>query len=520
MIFFQRHAEKLCLFLSAGLLILAHPPYDLWPLAWMAFVPFLDCLDGKGLKQAFRSGYLLGLLFYSATLFWFIHMAQTAGIPLFLAFLAAGLLVMYLAVYHGLFAVLYVVFSRLAPTARVLVYAAVWTALEFLRDRLFSGFGWLGLGHSQYKALAVIQIADVTGVFGISFVVMAVNVFLAECLLAQRRPGRPGLKGAAGLTVVLVGAVLGYGIIRLQQPDTAAEFRVNIVQPNIAQERKWHPSQWPAIMGTLKELTQDAARKSPADLTIWPETSFPGYIWEDVAMYEDLKLFVQQEKISLLFGAVTKEGEEYYNSAILLSPDGREIQRHDKLHLVPFGEFIPLRRQFPFLSELIPVGDFTSGRRPMMFPAVFPSPAVGPAVGGAGGTGHYAVLICFEDTLAPVARRLVNAGAGLLVNMTNDAWFINERAPKMHLQAAVFRTVENRRGLLRAANTGVSCYVDPKGRIHDPVNAEGRTTFAAGTASYAVSFQKQETFYTKFGDVFTYLCFGCILWGIIKIKFI
>lgn len=507
MIFFQRHAEKLCLFLSAGLLVLAHPPYDLWPLAWMAFVPFLDCLDGKGLKQAFRLGYLLGLLFYSTTLFWFIHMAQTAGIPLFLAFLAVGLLVMYLAVYHGLFAMLCVVFSRLAPTVRVVVYAAVWTALEFLRDRLFSGFGWLSLGHSQYKALAVIQIADVTGVFGISFVVMAVNVLLAECLLAQRRPARGGLKRAAVCTVGLVAVILGYGIIQLQQPDAPAAFRVNIVQPNIAQERKWHPSQWPAIMGTLKELTRDAARKSPADVTIWPETSFPGYIWEDVTMYEDLKLFVRQEKISLLFGAVTKEGEEYFNTAILLSPDGQEVQRHDKLHLVPFGEFIPLRRQFPFLSELIPVGDFTSGRRPMMFPAVFSE-----------GSGEYGVLICFEDTLATVARRLVNAGAGLLVNMTNDAWFINERAPKMHLQAAVFRTVENRRGLLRAANTGVSCYVDPRGRVHDPVSVEGRTAFVAGTASYAVSFRKQKTFYTKFGDVFTYLCFGCILWGIIKIK--
>ncbi len=175
------------------------------------------------------------------------------------------------------------------------------------------------------------------------------------------------------------------------------------------------------------------------------------------------------------------------------------MEQHNKLHLVPFGEYIPFRNVFPLLSEVIPIADFTTGKELTVFP------------------GNFSVLICFEDTVARVARRLVNGGAQLLVNMTNDAWFLDSQAPVMHLQSAVFRTVENRRSLIRAANTGVSCFIDKFGRISRFVkDPRGNITNIAGYAVEDIVLSTDKTFYTKFGDIFTIICFGCILWGIIK----
>jgi apolipoprotein N-acyltransferase len=208
-------------------------------------------------------------------------------------------------------------------------------------------------------------------------------------------------------------------------------------------------------------------------------------------------------------GVVAEEGEKYYNSALLISAQGDFMGRYDKYHLVPFGEFLPLRKELPFLADLVPIDDFSSGHKAktLQLPA-------------GDRTVKFSVAICFEDTLAYVVRHFVRNGAELLLNMTNDAWFQDSKEPFMHLQAAVFRTVETRRSLVRSANTGISCHVDPYGRILGYVqNVRGKKTYVDGTTTFNVALNTSETLYTKLGDVFTYLCFVCILWTVLRMKY-
>ena len=217
---------------------------------------------------------------------------------------------------------------------------------------------------------------------------------------------------------------------------------------------------------------------------------------------EEIRDFSRLENIPILIGVVTQEAEQYYNSALLITPDGGMKQRYDKLHLVPFGEFLPLRKQLPFLADFVPIDDFTPGKHAKVFQWTLQDKIV-----------HFSVAVCFEDTLAYINRMFVQNGAQLLINITNDAWFGDTNEPYMHLQAAVFRTIETRRSLVRAANTGISCVIDPYGRFMKFIqNANGKKTYIDGAAVFFVPVNSSTTIYTKVGDVFTYLCFLCILW--------
>ncbi len=337
--------------------------------------------------------------------------------------------------------------------------------------------------------------------FGVSFLIVMVNVLARE--LARTRFnilfGKPKREFVLGCALVFSFVILSllYGLYRLQPEKKASSLTITVVQADIPQEMKWQPSAWPFIMAKHLTLTKAAAAQKP-DLIIWPETAFPGFIWESPQLFEDLRAFVAEIKIPLLLGLVIQEEDRYYNSVVLISKDGEIIARHDKLHLVPFGEYVPLRKTFPVLTDIVPIGDFTAGKTWTIFPQGF------------------SVLICFEDTVPEISRGFVKKGANLLVNMTNDAWFKDTKAPFLHMQAAVFRAVENRRTLIRAANTGVSCFIDRNGRVLNSVKDEqGKTTYVAGYKLENVSFENEKTFYTKYEDVFTYLCFGVILWGIV-----
>jgi apolipoprotein N-acyltransferase len=320
-------------------------------------------------------------------------------------------------------------------------------------------------------------------------------------------------------TTAVAGAlVLAYGMFRLypsiNKDRSGPGYSIAVIQANIPQEIKWEKTAWIGIMDKYVAMTKEALPHGP-DLIIWPETSYPGYLWEDKELFTQLQVFVRSVKIPLLLGSVLKEDQSYYNAAILLSGNGDIAGIYRKVHLVPFGEYLPLRAIFPFLSDLVAIGDFTAGDRWTTF-----SPMLTQA-------GHqpdqlFSVLICFEDTVARVARQFVNHGAQLLVNITNDAWFGDTKAPFMHLQSAVFRTVENRKGLVRAANTGASCFIDQWGRttrcVENDIGGDKQKTYISGYAIEKVDFNDKMTFYTKYGDVFTILCFGCILLGIIQRK--
>jgi len=473
--------------LSAVLLTLSFPRIEWAPLAWGALVPLLCALNGQNPWTAFRRAYLCGFLFFFLTLGWFVYVTY-AG---------AFLLVAFLSLYFAFFGMLFVYFQRLALIPRIFVLASGWVALEFIRDHLFTGFGWVMLGHSQYKNLLCIQIADKTGVYGVSFLVILVNLLLFETWRARSLLLKANIAVIAILSVVLI-----YGWWVTGQKKYYQMVRVGVVQPNIPLAMDWDEGRKPWIIAKTIQLTQQL-RNQNLDLIVWPETSLPGVISDAPFLTNEIQAAAAGLHTPILIGSIAKEGGQYYNSAFLIGTDGQMLGRYDKIHLVPFGEYLPLRPILGWVNKFVPLDDFTSGKTYKIF-SMLPSKA------------KFAVLICFEDTLGYLRRHFAQAGADFLVNMTNDAWFRDTKAPFLHLQAAVFGCVENHRSLVRAANTGVSALVDPWGRIIATVSdGNGKETFVEGTAWAPLPLNHEKTFYTKYGDIFTYLCFLCILVAVV-----
>ncbi|MBN1587674.1 MAG: apolipoprotein N-acyltransferase, partial [Candidatus Omnitrophica bacterium] len=440
--------------------------------AWVAFLPFfLRLKTVTSARQAFVFGYLTGVAVFVPLLYWLWHVTVFGWLLLSLG----------MALYVALFAVIAFWLSRRSALVAV---PAAWVVVEWLRANLFSGFGWALLGYSQYRFLPLIQISEFTGVYGVSFLVMAVNCVLAELIFELSRGQVRGLTLTQALgAVLLVVTSLGYGAARLAvaaPAEASSELKVAVIQGNIPQERKWQPEFADDIFWVHQELTKQSLEQG-AELIVWPETSAPGYVNIEPILEETLAELAGQGKSALLVGAPSLDLEtgffpEYFNSAVLLTEQGIE-ERYDKLHLVPYGEYIPGERWMPVLRQLIVTGDFSPGKTPHVF-TLYPQPhhnpqRVEPA--------RFAVMICFEDVFAPQVRSFVRAGAQFLINITNDAWFGRSAAPFQHLAASVFRAVEFGRSVVRSANTGVSGFVDSYGRIYSPVSgSNGRWTWVEG----------------------------------------
>lgn len=418
------------------------------------------------------------------------------------------LLNLFLALYFALFAGTYALISKKSLIYRAVLTACAWVVWEFARAHFLSGFGWAGLGHTQYQRIALIQIADMTGVYGISFILVIVNYFFSVVLRYWRDhdADEKELKRFMLSLVFLLGAVLIYGfsvMIVLGKPDIRP-LRIALIQPNIAQRHKWDPAWRMDILDQLKILSMEAAKEDP-DVIVWPEATLPAAPYgldEDMQHVQELAARLQ---IPFILGYVRKFDQAYYNTAGMISAHGDLLKEYDKLHLVPFGEFIPLRTVFSFLSKIVPIDDISAGQDPVVF-----------LLAGKQGISRLSVLICFEDTVDGVANRMVHAGAEVLVNMTNDAWFHDTKAPWLHLQAAVFQAVSYKRPLVRSANTGVSAVVSPLGEVHDVLRAyDGKETFRSGFLTAEVISQTKKTLKSKFGDVFAYLCIATLLVGVI-----
>ncbi len=469
----------LCL-LSAVLLILSFPVFNIEFCAWLGFIPLFFVIQNESKSKAFLFAYITGIIFWAGTIYWLIHVALIGLI----------LLVLYLALYFGLFGILFKLTIKDYRLSVVTIPAA-WVFLEFLRSRLLTGFPWALLGYSQYLNLPIIQIADITGVWAVSFLVMMVNVAVYN-VIARRVAPKQSLKRllrfarndnvALLLPFLLVFLSLGYGFYKLhnsklQTPNS--KLRVSVIQGSIPQYQKWSEAFKESISQRYEMLTKEAAKDNP-DLIIWPETSVPGIIGEEPGLLERVVRLAQDVDAPLLIGAVTSNSNNYYNSALLISKDGKILSQYDKLHLVPFGEYVPLERHFPFLRQLIgiPIGDFSPGKEYTVFEIQNPKSLPDRQAGKI--QNDFAALICFEDTIPELSRRFVKQGAKFLVNITNDAWFKDSSAPYQHAQASVFRAVENRVPVVRAANTGLSCFIDSNGRIYDKVSDGKKDIFVVG----------------------------------------
>ncbi|MBF0532815.1 MAG: apolipoprotein N-acyltransferase [Candidatus Omnitrophica bacterium] len=481
---------------SAVLLIFAFPCTDWWRLAWVGFVPLLFVIDGKKPSQAFGLAYLCGLIFFFGTLYWFWHVTLLGMI----------LLVMYFAVYFGCFGALAVRFGGRSILSRIFILPIFWVSLELIRSRLFTGFDWVSLGHSQYKIFYLIQIADLTGVFGISFLVMMGNVLVKEIISGGIHKNTRGLGWPVVIFAGIFMAVFFYGRPHSVMTRLSSSVIVSVVQPQIKQTLKWVEATWPDILRELKLLTLKAAADRPG-LIVWPETAFPGILEKSAAgdfrdpgqWIDEVRAIARAVHVPLLFGAVIEEDGRYFNAALLMDEQGNIKEVYRKRHLVAFGEYVPLRRFWPALAKFVPIEDFTSGKNWTVFSLGDPQyPRL-----------RFSSLICFEDTVARVTRQFVLSDADVLINMTNDAWFGRSKAMFLHLQSAVFRAVENRKPLIRAANTGVSAFIADDGSIEEtlPDFASLRNDHP-GVMTRIVSYQRgKPTLYSRWGDWFAWAGF-------------
>ncbi|MDB4349589.1 apolipoprotein N-acyltransferase [Omnitrophica bacterium] len=474
--------NRVVLAIASGLaLSLSFPNFNAGLIAYISFVPLFFALRESAKGRAFLISYLCGLIFFGITIFWICHVSVLAYV----------LLVLILSIFFGFFGV-YFLYAIRYPLYTIFTVPAFWVVLEYIRSNLFSGFGWALLGYSQYLNTPVIQISDITGAYGVSFFVMMVNVVIHSIL-------SEGIKKSAGVCLIgllIFFGVLGYGYFKLQDTAVAEDvLDISLIQGNIPQDKKWDPRYKDHILDTYTRLTEYAAREGP-DLIIWPETSLPGYMQES-DLFRRVALLARNTGTYLLVGAPSyrdSSEEVIFNSAHLISEGGDIVQRYDKLHLVPFGEYIPFGGRIDFVRKLIdkPIGNFGKGGEYTIFELE---------------NGlRFGVLICFEDIFSNLVRGFVSRGADFMVNMTNDAWFKKTPAAYQHAQSSVFRALENRMPVIRAANTGLSCFIDKKGRIFDSVRVDNEEILVAGYKTNRVVISKDRSIYSRFGDVFVFLC--------------
>lgn len=489
-------------------------PYQ-WPstgfLAFVAFVPILKAIENKSPGAALRYGYLAGVVHFALT-GWWLHFVNVFGYLLLSA---------YLAIYAALWAwgcasILGLQDRDASPIAKgvrsVFYAAAWWTFLEYVRGWFLSGLPWNLLGYSQWKNLWFIQSADVVGAFGVSFAVMAVNVLAYRILSCMRlvRAGRSLLPADSAARVsllrrhwavlgALLAVVLGYGAWTLKTREAfytderpKAALNIAVVQGNIPQDQKWDSKIKEIIFEKYRRLTLLAAAEKP-DMIVWPETSFPGYLEDEPILAVKLRSLVRHAQAPVLVGAPTMGDFEkelrFYNSAIWYGADGEERGRYHKVHLVPFGEYVPYEPLIGWLRRLVAIGHFHPGEGPVLFRVRlrFRQPPI---------EARFGTLICYEDIFPELVRGFVRRGANVLVNITNDAWFQKTAAPYQHAQASVFRAVENRVPVVRAANTGLSCFISAEGRVLSSVSENGEEIEVTGVKTQAVTLRRGMSFYT------------------------
>jgi apolipoprotein N-acyltransferase len=527
-------ARSLVLAGASGLFIpLSFPKSDLELLAWIALVPLHWALDGKTKAQAFWIGWLSGTIAFTGMMSWVVTAMNTYGkVPLPISYGILLLLTAYLGLYVGLYSAGAVWFRSLIPRYGFFVFPCLWVTLELIRTYALSGMPWGLLGYSQYRQIEIIQIADHMGVYGVSFLIVLVNVALAEFLswlmpyFRNFRPARLPWELAA-IAALLVTLSWQYGHVTLSETPFSdvprSSITVGVVQPNVDQAVKWDTAYREETLARFDRLTEKLGRAT--DLVVWPEAATP-FVFEREPVYQlQLMAMANQAQAPILFGSPAlrfyPDRRPYLmNSAYLLAPDGKLLGRYDKHHLVPFGEYIPFKSSLlSFLDKLVEgIGDFEPGTGPTVL-TLMPKPKA--ATTGTDGTTlrpiNFGVAICYEVIFPNLVRQFAANGAEFLVTVTNDAWFGPSAAASQHFSMVVFRSVENHLAFARSANTGISGFIDPFGRI-----VEATPIFTEQAVKATMQVWRPYTFYSRHGDVFAYgcaiICALLFLFGIFRSK--
>jgi apolipoprotein N-acyltransferase len=498
--------------LSGVLLGASFPPFDLHFVAWIALVPLFLVIARSSPKYSFVWSLLAGIIFFTGAFSWITEIAR-------FAFPHHAVLLIYFGTYFGFFGLAFSFISRRWGVTPALVAAPfVWVSLEYIRSNLaFVAFPGGLLAHTQYQNTSLIQIASVTGAYGISFLVVMVNSAVAALLLYSThgsektetslgylKVSKRGMVAITFTVSALTALTVLYGYLVVTKSITGKPMKVAVVQGNIEQHKKWDRKYANFIMGTYAHLTQEVAKDQPA-LIIWPETATPRAISRDLRLQRQVRRIAQEAGTYLLLGSAQHQKfkgkahkkTKYFNSAFLIPPEPRtKNQRYDKILLMPFGEYLPLEEVVPWSYINVPhVGSYMPGKDSTIFKLP---------------TSSFGVTICWESIFPDLVRQFVKNGAQFIVNMTNEAWFGKTAAPYQFVTMNVFRAVENRVYVVRCANTGISCFIDPYGRIVDRVkDSKGQDIFVRGVLTGSVIPQDSKTIYTRCGDLLAWLSLLC-----------
>jgi apolipoprotein N-acyltransferase len=452
----------------------------------------LACALTRPPRQALADGWLAGTVFFILLLRWLDHTFQNySAIPWPVTWLPIAALAAYCGLYTGLVcAAVARLRARLGQGSALALAPALWVAGEWIRGWLMGGFPWGLLGYSQHLALPVIQVAELGGVYAVSLLLVAVNAAIAGLTVLGWRRSAPGLTAAA---LLLLGSlVFGWWTLSHEfgpATDRATRFvQVAVIQPSIEQSVKEDPANREPTMDIYEQLTREAARTKPA-VIIWPETAAPIFLRGDRALLARLVALSREVGAPLLVGSIDRlpgPNGKFLNSAFLLGDQGITA-KYDKIRLVPFGEYVPLAGLLGFVRQWAEfISDFAPGSRE----TVFPLPGA-----------PFGTVICYEVISPGLFRSFVAGGASFMSNITNDAWFGRTSGPPQHLGMLPLRAVENRVAIARAANTGISAFVAPDGRVGPTL-----PLFDRGILSAPIPLRSRTTLYTRFGDWLVYLC--------------
>ncbi len=494
--------------LSGFLLGLSYPPFGLGDLCWVALIPlvwalwFCPSAKRRDWLRTAGLGYTSGLVFFAMSAYWLTSLTWPGYV----------LLVFYFAIYFAawaLFAKTLIAgttsqdcwLGSLHNLRRCILASCAWVTLEYLRGIIFPAFGWNGLGITQHANIALIQIADITGIGGISFLIAMTNLMLAATIKRLQLELRRGARRPHydfAITIALVALAWTYGVRQLFRAEPASEpLSFAAVQGNVPQNIRNDPDFEIQVLETLKNQTLQAIAMSP-DLILWPESSTPSPLLGNQFTWDLVRGLAEQSTSDFLIGTTHWGSGGDYNSIALLTKQGKEAQLYHKIHLVPFGEYVPLRKEFPLLAkivgDLVP-DDFDAGKEFTVLELHAKPIKLGP-------------LVCFEDTVADLARNFVLLGAQTFAVVTNDGWFLKSAGSVQHLHNAIFRCVENKIPMIRATNSGVTCAIDRFGVVREVLRDASGSTFIQGVlfSKIAVPTSPQPTFFTRYGEIFSISC--------------
>ncbi|MFC1844352.1 apolipoprotein N-acyltransferase [Thermodesulfobacteriota bacterium] len=500
-------------FSSSILLALSFPGLGFPFLAWIGLVPFFISVRNRGYLATLTISFTAGTLFFTVVSHW---LSEIDGMRWFDQLLFMS----FLGTYYVLFTFLLKIISEKSKMPVILSAPVVWVSVEYLRSHIdFLSLPWALLGHSQYQNIPFIQLSTITGVYGLSFLIVMANAALAELVINRFRPGR---QVVATLGVVLLALTCGFTMVPEKFEGMTPP--VTVVQGNFSLERELDREYQKEIIAKQVELTRGAAQASETSLIVWPEGSVRGVMDNKSVLSQTISDLSRDVDVPLLVGSsrrpkITqkkydlnnytvddfislKPGEKislkrrYYNSAFYFSSKGKLLAQYNKARLLPFGEYTPHRETIPWPARYRETDDFVPGNEIKIMEL---------------GDSRFGVLICWENIFPELFRKYVLNGADFMVNITNESWFGDTAAPVQFLSMSVFRAVENRVPVIRSANTGISCFIDPLGRITGKVTKGNKNTFIEGYLTQRVPLSHNRTFYTRYGDVFAFICIGMTL---------